>query len=102
MGRLIEVSDICALGSPLNVKAGDVLLFHTSGARVVSGGEAVEVLGPFTAGLVATHGQVLSPEGPPGTILIRARKHGQATIVVFEGDPFHAPRGVEIVIAVEA
>jgi hypothetical protein len=100
MSRLIEVQRVTD-PSPLVVRVGDVLVVPASGARVDAGGPAVELWGPFRTAVVADTGEVLAPEGPPNTVLVRARQPGTATIEVFLGDPFHESRPTTLTVAVE-
>ena len=103
MARLIDIQDAATCPSPLAVRNGDVLLFRAAGARLGADGEAVvELLGSFVPAVLAGNGEVLSPMGPPDTVLLLARQPGQASIVVITGDPFHSPRETALCIVVEA
>ena len=102
MSRLIEVQRVEDCTSPLVVRVGDVLLLHASGGRVRSGGAAVELWGPFLPAVIASTGEVLAPTGAPNTVLLRARAPGPATLDMFTGDPWHAPRIVTLSLAVES
>lgn len=101
MARLIEVQDARMCPSPLTVRPGDVLLFRAAGGRVRSGGEVVELLGPFLQAVVGDDGNILTPMGPPNTVLFRARRPGQALIDVVTGDPFYTPQTTSLGISVE-
>lgn len=89
MARLIDVrpheEDIPA---ELGVAVGDVIRFNATGGRVRSG-TAVELLGVFTDSVVGTDGSVLTPSGPPTTVLFRAQQLGDAVVDVVAGLPFH-------------
>ena len=100
MSRLIEVQRVTH-PSPLVVRVGDVLVVRASGARVHGGGPVVELWGPFRTAVVGDTGDVIVPEGPPNTVLVRARQPGTATIDVFTGDPFHVSRPSTLTVAVE-
>ena len=100
MGRLIEVEDARTCPSPLVVQAGDVLLFHASGGHVRSGADVVDLLPPLVSAVVGTNGRVLTPAGPPNTVLVRVHRSGQATIDVITGDPWHAPKTTTLSITV--
>ncbi len=101
MGRLVEVPDARKCSSPLTLHAGDVLLFHASGGRVRSGGDVVEMLGPLLEAVVGEHGEVLTPMGPPNTVLFRAHQPGRAVIDVVTGDPWHSPQTTTLELSVE-
>ncbi len=101
MSRLIEVQQVENCSSPQVVRVGDVLLIQATGCRVRDGGQAVELWGPFLSAVVAVNGAVLAPMGPPNTVLARAREPGSATLELFTGDPFHAPRNTTLGLTVE-
>lgn len=73
----------------LAVGVGDVLSFAATGGRVRDG-PAVELLGLYVAGVVVPDGRVLSPAGPPGTVLFRAVRPGLAVLEVTTGDPWRS------------
>jgi hypothetical protein len=102
MARLIEVQDPRQCPSPLAVRRGDVLLLNAAGVRVRSGADAVGVPGPFLPAVVAEDGTVLTPAGPPSTVLLGARRPGLAEVDVVTGDPFYNPGTASLVITVEA
>jgi hypothetical protein len=101
MGRLIEVQEAQKCPSPLTLHPGDVLLFHATGGSVDSGGGVVEMLGPFIQAVLGEHGGILTPMGPPNTVLFRARKRGRAVIDVVTGDPWGASQKTTLNLAVE-
>ena len=101
MSRLIEVQQMQHFPAPLVLRVGDVLLIQATGARMSEGGLAVELWGPFLSAVVGENGAVLAPEGPPNAVLARAREPGSATLELFTGDPFHAPRKVSLSVSVE-
>jgi hypothetical protein len=101
MSRLIELQRVQDAPSHLSVRVGDVLLIGATGGRVEDGGAAVELWGPFVSGVVGTDGSVVTPMGPPNTVLVRARGPGSATLELFTGDPFHGPRATRLVLTVE-
>jgi hypothetical protein len=100
MARLIEVQDAHQCQSPLALQPGDVLAFRAAGGRVRSGGDVVELLGPFLSAVVGDQGTILTPAGSPNTVLFRARKPGRALIDVITGDPFQAPRTASLEVTV--
>jgi hypothetical protein len=83
-------------GEELAVGVGDVLMIGARGGRVVDGGPAVELWGPFLSSVVGTNGAVLTPMGLPNTVLVRARQPGSATLELYTGDPFAAPRATTL------
>jgi hypothetical protein len=101
MARLIEVQDVRVCPSPLKVQVGDVLQFHVSGGHVRSGSNVVELLGPLLTAVVGDDGNILTPMGPPNSMLVRAKGTGQAMIDLVTGDPFHAPVTTRLYITVE-
>lgn len=103
MGRLIEVQEAQLRQSSLTVQPGDVLLFQATGGRVRSGGDVVEMLGPFLPAVLGQDGNVVAPMGAPNTVLFRAHCSGRASIDVLTGDPSQAapPRSVTLSVIVE-
>jgi hypothetical protein len=101
MARLIEVQQVEEGSSPLAIRVGDVLLIRATGARVRGGGRSVELWGPFLSAVVGETGAVLAPIGPPNAVLVRAREPGSASLDVFTGDPWHAPRTTTLDLTVE-
>ncbi|MEO6001151.1 MAG: hypothetical protein ABIN89_30135 [Chitinophagaceae bacterium] len=91
MALLIDVIKADALSSPITLQQGDVLSFKASGGHVNLGEDFVELLGPFASAILQDNGEVLSPMGPPGTLLFHARQPGNAKIDVVTGDPFFNP-----------
>ena len=102
MPRLIELQHTPELPARLTVSVGDVLRFGASGGRIRSGGDILQMLGPFNPAVLATNGEILSPQGAPNTLLFVALGNGEATIEVVEGDPWHAPRRTIVKVAVRA
>jgi hypothetical protein len=102
MSRLIEVERPEDCPSPLVIRVGDVLLLRATGGRVRRGGSVVQLLGPFLQAVVGTAGGVMVPEGPPGAVLVRARRPGVATVEVFTGDPWHRTRTTRLEVHVES
>jgi hypothetical protein len=82
----------------LAVRTGDVISFAASGARVEGDADAVEPLGAFLPAVVTVAGDVLSPETPPTTVLLRASAPGRARIVLVSPGDLASPaeRVVEI------
>ena len=101
MARLLEIEDAGACPSPLVVRAGDVLLLRAAGARILSGADDIELLGPFVTAVLGSNGEVLSPIGPPGAVLVVTRRLCRASIVATTGDPFHATQSIELTIVVK-
>lgn len=98
MSRLIEIDDPASCPVPLQIRAGDVLMFKASGALLRSGEDAVSVLGSFTTALVTGSGVMVDAHGPPHTVLLLARSAGFARVTVIDGDPFGVPRSTEVSI----
>jgi hypothetical protein len=86
--RLIEIQGTQDLPPFLAVRTGDMLLFEASGGHVISGGEAVELLGAFLRSVVGDNQLVLSPQGAPNAVVFLARCPGPAKIDVITGDPW--------------
>jgi hypothetical protein len=101
MARLVEVQQAQVRPSSLSVRTGDVLLVQATGGRVQSGGDVVEMLGPFLPAVLGEDGSVVTPMGAPNTVLLRAHRPGRAIIDVVTGDPWHAPQSVTLSIVVE-
>jgi hypothetical protein len=99
MSRLIEIGPDDVSGE-LVLGVGDVVRFAATGGHVRSG-TAVEILGILTDSVMGTDGSVLTPLGPPGTVLLRARSPGRAEVDVVSGDPFHSPVTRRLVVRVE-
>lgn len=99
MSRLIDIGTEPA--SELTVRVGDVLSFAASGGRVEEGDLAIEALGAFQPAVVATNGEVMSPQTPATTMLFRATATGRARLSLFSSLDWAAPtaRSVEIVVA---
>jgi len=100
MARLIEVPNVALCRSPLVIRVGDALLFHGLGGHVRSGGDAIEMLGPFVQAIVGENGEVLTPSGPPNTVVFRARRTGTATIDLVTGN-FSSPVTTSLQVEIE-
>ena len=71
---------------------GGAARFHeASGARIRSGADVVELLGPFVQAVLGEDGSVLTPMGPPNVVLVRARQSGRAAIDVMAGSSTRWP-----------
>jgi hypothetical protein len=92
MPRLVKVRDARACDSVRALEPGDILLFHGAGGHIRSGEETIEMLGPFRSAIVGDESKILTPAGPPNTVLFRVRQPGQAVIDIITGDPFHSPK----------
>jgi hypothetical protein len=101
MGRLIEVQNVQSVPLRLALQAGDVLLFNATGGHVLSGTDAVEMIGAFVPTTLVDNGQILTPMSAPNTVLFRAVRPGRAMIDVVTGDPWHAPQTRTVDITVE-
>lgn len=101
MSRLIQVDAGVVGGAPLVVRLGDVLAFAASGVRMGVGSSVLEQLGPLLTAVVGVDGRVISPEGPPSTVLFVARAPGRATLEVMIGEPWRAPHRTSYVIDVQ-
>ena len=78
-------------------------MFGASGGHLLAGGAAVELLGVFSTGVLSDDGRVLSPAGPPTSVIFRALQSGRARIELIRGDPWQAaPQRQQIAIAVAA
>lgn len=100
--RLVEIQACQDLPPVLHVQVGDLLMFGASGGRLLEGGTAVELAGIFSTSVLSDDGRVLSPDGPPTTVLFRAIQSGQARIEVVRGDPWQAtPPHQQIAIVVD-
>ncbi len=87
----------------LHVRVGDLLMFGASGGHLLEGGPTVELLGVFSTGVLSDDGRVLSPVGPPTSVLFRALQSGHARIELIRGDPWQAtPQRQQIAIVVAA
>jgi hypothetical protein len=102
MARLIEVQDVPSAPSGLTLQVGDVLLFKATGGHVRSGAGVVEMLGAFVPAVLGDNGAILTPMGPPNTVVFRGLRPGRATIEVVTGDPWQAPQTTTLSIVVEA
>lgn len=101
MSRLINVQPCLEeISAEVVVAVGDVLRFSAAGAHTRTGA-AVELLGIFTDSVLGPDGHVLSPMGPPGTVLFRACTPGRAVIDLVTGDPWQSPTAQSITIRVE-
>lgn len=85
----------------LSVAVGDVLWFVATGVRIQSGGNVVQMLGPFMAAFLGPAGQIVSPQGPPSSVFVLARAPGQATIEIITGDPWSGSRTTAAEVIVE-
>lgn len=77
-------------------------MFGASGGRLLEGGTTVELLGVFSTGVLSDDGCVLSPVGPPTSLVFRALQSGHARIELIRGDPWQAtpqPQQIAIVVA---
>ncbi|HEX8622767.1 MAG TPA: hypothetical protein VF718_12425 [Allosphingosinicella sp.] len=98
MSRLIEIGTDPV--ERLTVRVGDVMSFSASGGTAGEEGPAVELLGAFSPAVVATNGEVLSPETPPTTVLFRAAAAGRARLTLFSGQDWSSPlaRTVDVTV----
>lgn len=86
----------------LHVRVGDILMFGASGAHLLEGDPAVELLGIFSTAVISGDGHVLNPAGPPTNVMFRALQPGRAHIDLIRGDPWQAtspPQQIAIVVA---
>lgn len=97
MSRLIEIGTDPV--ERVTVRIGDVLSFSGSGGTV-EGDPAVEPLGAFLPAVVATNGEVLSPETPPTTVLFRATAPGSARLTLFSGRDWSRPEARTVDVTV--
>ncbi|MEO6732240.1 MAG: hypothetical protein ABIN01_13565 [Ferruginibacter sp.] len=91
MARLIDISDVGAMPSQIKVQKGDLLSFNASGGHVNAAPNVVEMLGPFTTGILIGTGEIIMPAGPPGIVMFYAKLVGKAQIDVVTGDSFTNP-----------
>jgi hypothetical protein len=101
MSRFIDLRpDEEGLPSELVLAVGDVLRVAGTGGAVRSG-SGVELIGILSDSVVGTDGSILTPLGPPGAVLFRARGPGRAVVDVVTGDPFGSPVSRTLVVRVE-
>jgi len=97
------------LPAKLSIRLGDILSFSATGGRVCSSSEAsslakadvVRLLGAFSQGVVGPAGEIVSPAGPPSSVLFLASSVGAASIEVMTGDPWHHVRTTVLDVTVE-
>ncbi|HYV38742.1 MAG TPA: hypothetical protein VE988_23860 [Gemmataceae bacterium] len=92
MARLIEVQDEQETLGCLTIQQGDAVTFSATGGRVLSGQESIEMLGPYVRAVIGDDGKVMTPMGPPNSVIFRANHPGTAHISLVIGDPFHSPK----------
>ena len=101
MGRYVDIRpDDEGLPAELVLAVGDVVRVAATGGGVRSG-TGVELLGILTEGVVGIDGSVLTPLGPPGAVLFRAREPGRAIVELVSGDPFREPLTRTLAVRVE-
>lgn len=101
MSRLIEVQYVQACPPSLTINVGDVLAFGATGGHIQTGGNVVELLGPFLPAVLGDNGEIVSPVGGPSAVWFVARQSGRARIDVVTGDPWQAPQTTILDITVE-
>ena len=101
MARFIEVQRRDKFPALLAARVGDVLVFHATGAQIIEGAAAIEVLGPFVMALLGEDGQVVTPTGSPNAVLARAAAPGQAMLELFIGQPFHSRKTTTIALQID-
>jgi len=101
VGRYVDIRpDDEGLPAELVLAVGDVVRVAATGGGVRSG-TGVELLGILTEGVVGIDGSVLTPLGPPGAVLFRAREPGRAIVELVSGDPFREPLTRTLAVRVE-
>jgi hypothetical protein len=100
VSRLVDIPSL-HLPEELVVEVGDVLRFAASGAHVRAG-TALELVGILTDSVLGTNGRVISPMGPPTTVLLLAIERGRAVIDVVIGEPWRAPITKSLTVRVES
>jgi hypothetical protein len=101
VGRYIDIRpDEEGLPTELVLAVGDVVRVAATGGGLRTG-TGVELLGILTESVVGTDGCVLTPLGPPGAVLFRAREPGHAVLDLVSGDPFGEPLTRSLVVRVE-
>jgi protein involved in polysaccharide export with SLBB domain len=101
VGRFLDLRpDDEGLPAELVLSVGDVVRVTATGGSVRSG-SGVELLGILTDAVVGLDGSVLSPAGPPGVVLLRAREPGRALVDLVSGDPFRQPLSRTLAVRVE-
>jgi len=91
VGRYIDIRpDDEGLPAELVLAVGDVVRVAATGGGVRSG-TGVELLGILTESVVGIDGSVLTPLGPPGCVLFRAREPGRGGGERGSGDPGRQP-----------
>jgi hypothetical protein len=86
MRRYIEVQNARSCPSPLCVQVGDVLVVYTAGARVRSGDQSIQLLGPFITAMVGQNGEIIEPAGNPGLVILRGLQPGLARVELILGE----------------
>jgi hypothetical protein len=99
--RIIDIDVAPDEERSVTMRVGEVLRIAASGALVSAGNDVVQMLGAFQAAVTGPQGQVVTPCGPPNTVLCQANRPGAATLEIKKGDPFHAPRSSLLTITVE-
>ena len=87
MSRLLEINPEGCLPDRIRLRVGDVLKLNAFAGRLKCEANAAEILGPFVEGLITEAG-ILTPEGPPNILLVRAIQLGQTQIEIMVGHPW--------------
>jgi hypothetical protein len=91
MSRLIDIQPGQQdMPAELVVGVGDVLRFAATGGHLKTG-TTLELVGILKDSVLGADGRILSPMGPPGTVLFRAIDQGQAVVDVVTGNPWQSP-----------
>ncbi|MBF8193870.1 hypothetical protein ITP53_50990 [Nonomuraea sp. K274] len=101
VARVIELRPAEEGPPSLTLRVGDLLMVWATGARVRSGADSLELLGPFLIGVLGTDGQVHAPEGLPSKVALVARRSGRAEIDFALGGPWPALRRMTMTLVVE-
>ena len=100
MPRLIELGDPARHAGGLTLEAGDVVIAAASGGFVSPDDGPLAPPMILTRGAIGTDGTILTPMGPPGTVLFHARAPGSGVMTIVTGDPFGVSRRSEIAVMV--
>lgn len=89
MGRLVDVPPDPP--EEITVQVGDFLRFSGSGG-IRTRGDSVEVIGVLNDAVVGLDGTVITPEGPPTSVLLHATGTGRTDIeIITNVAPFAEP-----------
>jgi hypothetical protein len=99
MPRLIQITDVASVVSPLTVAPGDLLQVAASGALIH--GVTIELLGIFIEAVVGTDGLIHVPQGLPNVVVLRAVAVGGSSVEIVGASEPGQPRTehLDIIVA---